>query len=621
MPKSTAVIKPNLGLYYDRPPIALSPGALQDGLNFRIKQGNLNNLNLGWSTYKSLQLNGPVTLINQFTTSAGTNYLMFGTPTDLYQYAGTTLTYLSPIYATGTVSASGTSVTGSGTAWATTVSGDTWANAKTGDQISFGSATQNLVSATWYTIQNVNSGTSITLTSSAGTVAGGTSYTIRRRFTGAAFTNPWEFDYFIDANPAGKDVIVLTNGIDNVVSWNGTDAQVVKHTEFGFTCSNIVQFGDMMLYLNVLQGSTYLGTTMLNSDVGAPFAVGSASTGVAGQFIVQGQPDPILAAKRIGPYLAIYCQHNVIMCTLTGNATVFAFRIAVANKGPIGPNAIAQFPMEHQFIGPDSMYKFDGSNAEPVNTHIWRSLLSTLDHIRANNIFTFLDETNGEQIWSVPQTTDSGAGTATSPGAFAWVEHYLEETAGQAQSALIASAMGINRPYSKRTFAFTAIGNSLNASAVTWAQLTQAWSSYNIRWNDAFFSASFPIILVGDNSGNLWQLNAAQQGAGSPLSSFVTFGRRALIDGRMRGLLRRIYPFISPFSSNLTVTTSFADFASGNVTSAPTFSFNQAMSVQGQFMVPVYRRGRYLDLGFGDATGNPWIINGYDMDILPGGMR
>jgi hypothetical protein len=621
MPKSTAVIKPNLGLYYDRPAIALSPGALQDGLNFRIKQGNLNNLNLGWSTYKSLQLNGPVTLINQFTTSAGVDYLMFGTPTDLYQYAGTTLSYLSPIYATGTVTASGTAVTGSGTAWATTPSGDTWANAKAGDQISFGSATQNLVSATWHTIASVNSGTSITLTSSAGTVAGGTAYTIRRRFTGAAFTNPWEFDYFIDANPAGADVIVLTNGIDNVVSWNGTDAQVVKHTEFGFTCANIVQFGDMMLYLNVLQGSTYLGTTMLNSDEGAPFAVGNASAGVAGQFIVQGQPDPILAAKRIGPYLAIYCQHNVIMCTLTGNATVFAFRIAVANKGPIGPNAIAQFPMEHQFIGPDSMYKFDGSNAEPVNTHIWRSILGTLDHLRAGNIFTFLDETNGEQIWSVPQTTDSGAGTITSPGAFAWVEHYLEETAGQAQSALIASAMGINRPYSKRTFAFTAIGNSLNASAVTWAQLTQAWSTYNIRWNDAFFSASFPIILVGDNSGFLWQLNASQQGAGTPLSSFVTFGRRALIDGRMRGLLRRIYPFVSQFSSNLTVTAGFADFASGPITTSPSFSFNQAMSTQGQFMVPVYRRGRYLDLGFGDATGNPWIINGYDMDILPGGMR
>lgn len=620
MPKTTSIIKPNLGLYLDRPPIALSPGALQDGLNFRVKNGELSNLNLGWSTYNGLQLNGPVTLINQFTQSNGTTLLIMATPTDIYKVTGSTLTYLSPIYATGTASASGTAVTGSATAWNTTASGDTVANAKAGDQISFGSATVNSPSATWFTIATVNSDTSITLTSSAGTVGSG-AYTIRRRFTGAIFVNPWQYEYFIDANPSGNDLIFLTNGVDNVVSWNGVDTTVTKHTEFGFTCTNIVQFADMMVYMNVLQGSTYLGTTILNSDAGAPANVGNASTGIAGQFIVQGQPDPILTARRLGPYLAIYCQHNIIMTTATGNATVFAFRLAAANKGPVGPNAVSQFPMQHQFIGPDSMYSFDGSNAEPVNTHIWRSILGTIDHIRLGNIFTFLDETNGEQIWSVPQTTDPGSGTVSSPGAIAMVEHYLEETAGQAQSALIASAMGINRPYSKRSFAFTAIGNFLNGNALTWDQLTNSWSSYNFRWNDAFFSSQFPIILVGDVNGVLYQLNAAQLAVSTPLQSYVTFGRRALVDGRMRGLLRRIYPFVSPFNSLLTVTPMFADFASGPATSSPAFSFDQSMSVQGQYMVPVYRRGRYLDLQFGDSTGNPWVINGYDMDILPGGMR
>lgn len=620
MAKSTAVIKPNLGLYLDRPNISIPPGALQDGLNFRVKQGQLTNLNLGWSSYNSIHLNGPCTLINQFVTSAGLSYLMFGTPTDLYNYAASTLTYITPIYATGAASASGTAITGSGTAWNTTPSGDTWANAKAGDQISFGSATQNSPSATWYTIASVNSDTSITLTTSAGSVTLGT-YTIRRRLTGQPLVNPWQFEYFIDANPSGSDLIFLTNGVDNVLSWNGTDAQVTKHIEFGFTCTGLVQFSDMMIYTNVLQGAAYLGTTILNSDIGAPANVGNASTGVAGQFIVQGQPDPILGAKRLGPYLAIYCQHNIIMTTATGTSTLFAFRIAAANKGPISGTAIAQYPAQHQFLGPDSMYTFDGSNTEPINTHIWRNVLGTMDHIRAPNVFTFLDEQNGEQIWSVPQTNDPNAGTDTSPATLAWTEHYLEETAGQTQSALIASAMGLNRPYSKRSFPFTAIGNFLNENVLTWNLLTNAWSSYNFAWNDAFFSADFPIILVGDDNGYVYQLNASQTGAGTALNSYVTFGRRALVDGRMRGMLRRVYPFINPFGFPLTVTANFADFASGVATIQASFTFDQSMSVQGQFMVPIYRRGRYLDLIFGDATGNPWVINGYDLDILPGGMR
>lgn len=201
MPKSTAVVKPNLGLYLDRPAIALPPGALQDGLNFRIKLGNLNNLNLGWALWNSVQLNGPCTLLVNFTNSAGASVLILGTPTDLYRFdtGQKRVFYISPTYTTGTASASGTAVTGNSTAWNTTPAGDTWANAKAGDQISW--ATGNDPQAQWYTIQTVNSATSITLTSSAGSI-GLSAYAIRRRFTGEEFVNPWQSDYFINAAPS-----------------------------------------------------------------------------------------------------------------------------------------------------------------------------------------------------------------------------------------------------------------------------------------------------------------------------------------------------------------------------------------------------------------------------------
>ena len=619
MPKSTAVIKPNLGLYLDRPAIAIPPGGLQTGLNFRIQLGQLNNLNLGWTPWNSVQLNGPVTLIEQFNTSEGSSYLIFGTPTDLYYDNAGTITFLTPQYGTGTVAASGTGVTGSGTAWNTTPSGSEWANAKPGDQISF-AANVNSPTATWYTIATVNSDTSLTLSTSAGTVAGGTSYTIRRLFTGGNITNPWMIEVFVDANPSGEDLIFFTNGLDNVATWNGTDSTVTLQTTFGFTCKALCQFADVMTYHNVVYGGSTLGTTMLTSDAGAPLAVGNASTGIAGQFIVQGGTDPIVNAVRLGQYLVIYCLHTIIVVQSVGEPLVYVFRIGIQDKGPIAPRGISVFPYNHQFIGPDSMYSFDGNTAQPVNTHVWRSVLSSLDHIRQANIFTFLDEQNGEQIWAVPQTTDPGAGTNSSPVAQAWTEHYLEETAGQTQSALIASAMGLNRPYSTRSFPFTAIGNSVNESVTLWSQLTQAWTNYNYRWSDAFFSASFPFILAGDANGYLYQLNSAQNGNGTAQLSYVTFGRRAVADGKMRALVRRFYPFVDYFTNALSVTFGFADFASGPVTTSATLLYQQT-NVVGQFFIPVYRRGRYVDIQVGDTTANPWILNGYDLDIMAGGLR
>ncbi len=73
-------------------------------------------------------------------------------------------------YSTGTVSASGTAVTGSGTDWLAQ-------GIPVGGRIGFGTTDPASVT-TWYTISAVASATSITLDSSAGTISGGTSYVI-----------------------------------------------------------------------------------------------------------------------------------------------------------------------------------------------------------------------------------------------------------------------------------------------------------------------------------------------------------------------------------------------------------------------------------------------------------
>lgn len=76
----------------------------------------------------------------------------------------------SGYYSTGTISASGTAVTGSSTSW---ISAGIPINARIG----FGTTDPASVT-TWYTITAIGSATSITLQSTAGTIAGGTSYVI-----------------------------------------------------------------------------------------------------------------------------------------------------------------------------------------------------------------------------------------------------------------------------------------------------------------------------------------------------------------------------------------------------------------------------------------------------------
>lgn len=83
---------------------------------------------------------------------------------------------------TGTVSVSGTAVTGTGTAWQTTTP------VCVGSRIGFGSTDPQAIT-TWYQVQAVGADGSITLTASAGTIAAGTAYVVQDLMVLQATTN------------------------------------------------------------------------------------------------------------------------------------------------------------------------------------------------------------------------------------------------------------------------------------------------------------------------------------------------------------------------------------------------------------------------------------------------
>lgn len=602
---ANTVVQPNLGLYLDRPPIALSPRMLQDGYNFRVKDGRLSNLNLGAVRFESgITLNGSVLLIYNFEKRDGTDTLVFGTKTDLYKYnpGSHTVSYITPIYATGTASASGTAVTGSGTAW----NSGSPVNTKAGDEISFGSNNQTSPSATWYTIQSVNSDTSITLTASAGTVANGT-YTIRKKFT-APELNKWSVAPFVNAAPANEDELWLTNGVDNVVKWNGTTAQVVPQDTFGFTCRVLAVYANMMIFANLVQGGTAKPTDIVNSDLGAP---GDIVNGLSSQFKVHGEVGQILAARALGDSLAIYSEGGpVTVAQFVGDPLIFVFRNVITGIGALSPFAVADFGNFHQFLHVDSQYLFDGATIKESGKQVWRNILRQQDPTRAKAVYQHFDEQNGDLLWSIPLTTDTGAGTNTSPPVTAIGEHYLEEVPER-----------VSFPASARAFPYTATGYWTQQSTFTWAELTDAWSSYSFRWNDQFFFAAFPLSIGGDNQGRLFTIGASQDMNGAALPSFVRFGRRATADGRIRALVSRIYPFVTPLTNALKVTLRLADHAMGIVTATQTDSFDQTLPEGGHFTSP-YRRGRYAEIEFGTAgPSEPWELSGYSMDIKSGGQR
>jgi hypothetical protein len=603
MPKSMAVVGQNLGLYLASTPLAIPAHALSDGNNFRVQNGNVNNYLLGHTAWNGIRLNGPVTMMDDFVLSDGTDRLVFGTPTDLYYWNGTVLRFITPIYSTGTAGTGGVSntiVVGVGTLWL--------ANAKVGDEISFGSAAQNDPAATWTVIDAVTDNTHITL-HTAVTVAGGTAYTIRKKYTGSLTTH-WDTETFLHAGVGGVDLWFATNGKDDIAKWDGSTAQVVAKTSWtgGMTlrARHLKRYSNMMIFGAITVNGTYLPTSLVNSDIGDPEAT---TGGLASQFLVHDEEDPILDLQRLGDNLAIYSARNVVMAQFLGDPFIFSFRKAISNRGPLGERLVATFADFHEFLAQDSQYRFDGASAQPVGKQVWPMLLPDFDPTRQSLALNFFDDKNSDLIWSLPLITDTTTSTNGIPTNSAYPEHYLEDV-----------PQGVPVPISKRDWQFLSIVNYKQVSAITWASLAATlWTAFTVPWADPSFYAGTPITLVGDINGYIYQLGASQNANGSAMASFVTFGQRTL-DGRSKALIRRVYPLMSNIGSidfNMNIYLKVSDGDLGSATQLGPYPISTTII---PYFVSIFRRGRYFECKFqSPGPDNAYELVGYDTDITYGG--
>lgn len=610
-----AVVAPNLGLYLDRPALLVPERGCSAMMNVRINNAQLVHDNMGWTQFPSadapLNLDGkPVTLIDSFTARDATTKTIFGNTTDLFEWddANSVALYLTPTYVTGTVDVTNGSatVTGAGTSWDS--------NLKAGDFISIGSTTERSRTATWYEVETVDSDTQLTLTDVyAEATASGQVYTARMVFTGdvnSTFHTETFFGATALTSGSDGDRWYATNGIDPIVAWDGS-SDTVYRPDLGSgtleTTSTLRRFKNVMLYIAPRVSGELRTFSIRTSAIGQPENVATLE---ASEFIVHDGSDPLIAAEQIGELMAIYSRQSITLAQYVGPPLMYVFRTAVTGKGLVGQRALAKFPDHHLFLGADSMYRFDGVAARPWATHVWREVTRQISPQRTHMILPFFDESRGELHWVTPLNSD--ADTDDGAPEIAYTLHYLEDVGEQNPD-----------PYTRRELPATSVGNYQRSTTLTWDQLTEAWTSYNFRWNDQFFQATFPFVLYGDIDGNIYTLNDGNTQAGAAITAMARMSRRPLIDTRTNGVLKRVYPWIETqegATGSLTVRVRAYD--APNTSTARSETDATVAIAPGNERFAAFRvPGRFADVEFRSTAGEAWAVAGYDIDVARGGQR
>lgn len=597
--RGRAVHAANLGLYLDRPPLLVPERGLSAGSNFRIADAQLTNYNVGWSAFHDVNLDGkPVTLIEEFRAAGELRKLILGNTTDLFQFSQSTLSYITPRYDTGTVSVTNGSptVTGSGTSWS--------ANVKAGDFFALG-ADETDPEATWYEVDSVDSDTQITLTENyAESTDSGEAYTIRQTFT-LSISSPWVSEVFRNAESVTSgsdgDRWYATNGINPVVAWDGASDQVYYPSIGLDTCAALRRYKNTMIYIAPTVSGTFAPNTIKSSAVGQPE---NLSTLEAAEFVVHDGSDSLITARPIGELLAIYAERAIYLAQYVGPPLMFVFRAAVPGCGTRSARGVVSFPNYHLFIGPDCQYRFDGVTALPESAHVWRDVLRRTSPNRPRLVQGLIDESNAELIWVMPLNSD----TADSPE-YAYVGHYLEEV-GEYPT-----------PHSLRQLPATAIGTYRDEDALTFDDLNIPFSDALFRWDDATLQPLFANVLFGTDDGDIFQLGSTTQAGTEPMS-FVRFSRRPLVDSRRNGTVKRVY-VNDKFEGSGDLTVNLRLFDSPNTTTVKEQA-EVAIALDGTERFASFRNSaRFVEVEFGSTPTTPgyWSIEGYDVDVVPGGSR
>lgn len=602
-----AVHAANLGLYLDRPALLVPERGLAAGDNFRVRNGQVTNENVGWAPFDDLNLDGkPVTLVTEFQPQGGTRKLIFGNTTDLFQYVTDTLSYITPRHdATGEtidVTEDDDEVAGNSTAWQTD-------GVKAGDFICLG-ADETDPAATWYEIESVDGEGTLTLTEPyAGATAATQAYTIRKTFTNTIF-EPWLPEPFPNAeNVTGTDGDrwYATNGADPIVGWDGVEDQVYYSHADVDTCKALRRFKNALVLVAPTAAGALEGQSIITSAIGQPE---NLSTLEAAEFVIHDGSDALNNAYLIGELLAIYAEGAIYLAQFVGAPLMYVFRAAVTGYGARSARGVVPLPGHHLIFSNDCQRSFDGVNAEPVNAHVWKDITRRSSPNRAELVQGIIDEGNAEIVWVVPLNTDADADDG--PPERAYTGHYLEDV-----------GEGNPMPHAVRQLPATALGTHVQQDVLTFDQIAEQFDQVSFRWDDQQIQAAFPQILFGTNDGDIFSLNAQNQDATVP-TCFVRHSRRPLVDSRRRGVVKRVYShadYQAGSTGQLTVNLRLFDTPNGLTAES---EVEDTIWLDGTERFAAFRNSaRFVEVEHGSGPSAPgvWSLEGYDMDVVQGAER
>jgi len=336
----------------------------------------------------------PIKGLVSFWKTDGTQETLIWDKHTLYKAGSKTIDLLDKTigdtYYTGTISASGTTVTGSGTTWNAT--NDVLAQ----DVIVIGSTMAKIIS--------VDSTTQLTVDQDLGTIAASTNYVIYRAWN---IASPYSVDSVVTTDENDTPGVLFT---DHTRAPRFYDGNTFDDFDSGLTyiagCCEM--FNERVFIGNTIEAGTYKRQYIRWSTIDD-----HTSFEADAWLDLRYSSGALLRLVKMGPMLVAYFEDAIWIGRPTNmdNPPVVFERIETGGAGLVGMKAVCPWIGGHFLVMTDNIYILSAKGLEPIGTPIVKETVHstnnldgvqvTVDPINQRAIFGFPgEEQNIDKIWS-----------------------------------------------------------------------------------------------------------------------------------------------------------------------------------------------------------------------------
>jgi hypothetical protein len=421
----------------------------------------------------------------KFQLSSGSQHLVASDGRDLFSYnaGGPSWVNRTPLYTTGTAkfTNASTTVEGTGTSW-------------DADNVKAGMKIKNDADGTWYEVDSLTDATHLELTAAfAAATTPVEAYTIRQRRSATG-------EHWL-RGAVTKDDILITNGVDPVLTWDGSASTFSALGGSPPKSRFVTTFHQQNLC--VLARGASNPKRLQNSDAADPT---EWTTGLAGSYDFEDSGAPITGVDGSHEYLFLFREDGIWRGFWEGFGVAISWARVPGVNGPVYPNSLlrlggasrmgSEAPVtKWAYFGLADVYAFDGEGIESIGEPVRSWLFDRLDPAYPNSIIGTVIPEWSLAIWSFP--TKGSAGVCTESIAFDYKHsRWFPRATGWSAFAIY----------------------DLTAGDVQWDNLVGTIDA-QARIFDKVGSAPDPVCLVGDEDGDVYYLAFGVNDAGAAIAA------------------------------------------------------------------------------------------------------